>query len=627
MPVRLFTTVSSFQTWLSDRNTRPCLTISFERKKGCFRAAFLFYAWAGSKYELKLPLVNRNFRRFIKNPGNFKPYHGLCIINQNRMILRKLLFAAFLLCFGGTLSHAQSFGWAKAIQGNFFNSKVIADRHGNVYTAGHFSGTIDADMGPGVFPLTSPDGDVFVVKTNAEGKFVWAKKYAGDAGSDVLESIAIDDSANLYLTGYFSNNMVFAIGSTYKTLKSAGASDVFIAKLDSSGNAKWATSFGQAGNAGGADDLGTDISVDQAGNVYITGYFWETVDFDPGPGTEDRGTPDRQSAFVLKLSSAGSFVWAKHFPGTANIYGLSIAVDNSANVYVGGFYNDTADFDPGPGTHTMVASGSSAAFICKLDANGDFDWVKPAGVQGHHVTVSKDDLYVSGDGNVHRFNAQGTKIWTKTFGTALITRLVSDKNGSLYMFGTFSGLFDFDPGPGSRIMISNSDADIYILKLDHSGNFLWVKRIGSNPGGFAFQDVYDVYVDENLGVHASGIFTGRPDFDPGTDSFFLEDGDTSKVSLFTLKYDPAQNPLYTDNDMGNLLVYPNPTNGIVHFGLENGTGNIRIRVMNTAGQVVLESVDDSGLEPSVDLSSLSPGMYWIELQNDLVQTTAKVVRR
>src|SRR5688572_17447825 len=98
-----------------------------------------------------------------------------------------------------------------------------------------------------------------------------------------------------------------------------------------------------------------DIVTDNAGNVYITGNFEDTLDFDPGPGTYKLwGGMSGSDAFLAKYNGAGALIWAKGFGDTTHLdHGERIALDNSGNVYLTGFFRNHVDFDPGPGTTTL----------------------------------------------------------------------------------------------------------------------------------------------------------------------------------------------------------------------------------------------------------------------------------
>ena len=156
------------------------------------------------------------------------------------------------------------------------------DAAGNVYTTGYFRGTVDFDPGPGTVELTSAgtsSRDIFISKLDSGGNLVWAKAIGG-VSNDFGWGIVADSSGNVYTTGDFVGTVDFDPGtgpSEIFELASVGSSDIFISKLDSNGNFVGAWAMG-----GTADDYGYGIFVDTIGNIYATGYFKNTVDFDPG---------------------------------------------------------------------------------------------------------------------------------------------------------------------------------------------------------------------------------------------------------------------------------------------------------------------------------------------------------
>ena len=237
---------------------------------------------------------------------------------------------------------ASAFGGTSTDNGN----AIAVDAAGNVYTTGYFQNTADFDPGIGISNLTSASlngNDVFVSKLDSSGNFVWARSFGGTS-TDTGNAIAVDAAGNVYTTGYFKGIADFDPGAGTSNLTAVGNQDVFVSKLDSSGNFVWAKSFGA-----GSDDDATGVAVDASGNVYTTGTFRSTVDFDPGAGVSNL-TAVQPDVFVSKLDSSGNFVWAKSFGGTSTDNGNAIAIDASGNVYTTGYFYVTADFDPGAGT-------------------------------------------------------------------------------------------------------------------------------------------------------------------------------------------------------------------------------------------------------------------------------------
>ncbi|MFH0865376.1 MAG: SBBP repeat-containing protein [Bacteroidota bacterium] len=197
--------------------------------------------------------------------------------------MKKLFFLLVLTLICGKFILAQEnaiMQWVKQIGGTYSDDRgysLTLDASGNVYTTGFF-GTADFDPGADTFNLTSVGGDIFISKIDSSGNFVWAEQMGG-SDFDYGTSIAVDASGNVYTTGLFRGAADFDPGADTFKLTSAGVEDIFISKLNSSGNFIWAKQID-----GTNLNYGPCIAIDTFGNVYTTGPFHDTADFDPGAG-------------------------------------------------------------------------------------------------------------------------------------------------------------------------------------------------------------------------------------------------------------------------------------------------------------------------------------------------------
>ena len=346
-----------------------------------------------------------------------------------------VVLASFLLQV--VPAQGQNFVWAKQMGGPPFSNQawgVAVDASGNVYTTGEFRGTADFDPGPGVFNLTSlgpavgsGTPNIFVSKLDSAGNFVWARQMGGVDRANAF-GIALDGSGNVYTTGRFLGTVDFDPGpGTFNltSISSINLGDIFVSKLDSAGNFVWAMQVG--GDLG----YGWDVALDVSGNVYTTGVFRGTSDFDPGPGVFNLTSGAVSDIFVSKLDSVGNFVWAKKMGGGSTQFPMGVAVDVSGNVYTTGlFLVSPTDFDPGPGVFSLTPAESSDIFVSKLDSAGNFVWAVEMGG-----------------------------------GFAVESRVVVDGSDNVYTTGTFIKSFDFDPGPNTFILTSAGGADIFVSKL------------------------------------------------------------------------------------------------------------------------------------------------------------------
>ncbi len=400
------------------------------------------------------------------------------------------------------------FLWAKSMGGSSYDygMSIAVDVLGNVYTTGFFQDTVDFDPGSGTQSLTSAGGtDIFIQKLDANGDFLWAKSMGGSY-YDFGYSITVDASGNVYLTGYFNDTVDFDPGSGTYDLTSSGGTDIFIQKLDANGNFLWAKSMG-----GNSSDYGYSNAVDASGNIYTTGTFCCTVDYDLGSGIYNLTSTGDMDIFIQKLDSNGNFVWAKSMGGSSFDNGSSIAVDASGNVYTTGVFQDTVDFDPGSGTHNLTSAGSSDIFIQKLDANGNFLYAKSMGGSSSNVGIS----------------------------------IAVDTSGDVYSTGYFSGTVDLNQSSGTHNLTSAGNDDFFIQKLDANGNFLYAISIGgsSNDRG------YSIAVDASGNVYTTGDFQDTADFDPSCGTYNLISAGYFDIFIQKLKPAPvsAKNVSFTSS--------------------------------------------------------------------------------
>ncbi|GAB4404907.1 MAG: hypothetical protein OHK0039_05480 [Bacteroidia bacterium] len=256
-----------------------------------------------------------------------------------------------------------NFLWARTWGGTSsdFGTSIALDDSGGVYLTGVFAGTADFDPGPGSSPLSSTGGDdIFVQKLDAQGNFLWANAW-GSASDDRGSAIAADAAGTVYTTGWFAGTADIDPGPGSSPRSPAGGIDIFVQKLDAQGNFLWASTWG-----GASDEEGFSIAVDVSGQVYTTGLFAGTADFDPGPGSSPRNAAGGDDAFVQCLDAQGNFLWARTWGGTSNDGGASIATDATGQVYTAGSFFGTADFDPGPGSNPLTATGAEDAFVQKM---------------------------------------------------------------------------------------------------------------------------------------------------------------------------------------------------------------------------------------------------------------------
>ncbi len=300
--------------------------------------------------------------------------------------------------------------WAKRAGGTDYEyaNAIAVDASGNAYVTGSFQGVSDFAGAT----LTSAGGkDIFIAKFRSDGSIEWAKR-AGGIGGDEGYGIAADASGNIYVTGKFSVAMDF----DGAPVSGVNGDDIFIAKLHIDGSVEWVKS------AGGDDaDEGDDITVDPAGNIYLTGEFQKTASFD---GTLLMSFGE-QDMFLAKYNSDGSFQWVRRAGGDMDDYGYAVSADPSGNVYVTGYFSNVANF----GGIKITTAGGGDIFVAKYNRTGNIGWVRRAG-----GTINVEDV-----GN----------------------DIVVDASGSVYATGNYRGAADF----GADTLIGLGGTDIFLWKM------------------------------------------------------------------------------------------------------------------------------------------------------------------
>ncbi len=234
-----------------------------------------------------------------------------------------------------------------------YSYSIDTEPAGNVFITGALTGTADFDT----HSVTSNGArDIFVAKADPAGNWLWVENYGGSL-DDTGNSINVDIVDDLYITGSFSGTATF--GST--NLSSNGVYDIFASKMDTNGNLIWVES------AGGTDyDFGNSICTDLDGNVYITGGFAETVDFDVTTLTGAGG----RDIFVAGINpNEGTWLWAEGAGGAHNDKGNSITVDLDGFIYVAGHFVGSAWFDG----FNLVSAGEYDVFVAKFSGTSSAD--------------------------------------------------------------------------------------------------------------------------------------------------------------------------------------------------------------------------------------------------------------
>lgn len=281
----------------------------------------------------------------------------------------------FLIKFDSNSLYQWQFTWGNSLGAE--GLAVISDTANNYYLGGYKTPAIIEPQSnfKKIFGGITINRDILLTKFSTDGLIQWTRNIGGPKDDIVTrKGIAIYQDC-IYVIGVFSDTVDFDPSTSGTTqLISVGDYDVFVAKYDTVGN--FVSCFG----FGGTDqDKATDITVDNFNNIYLTGWFKGTVDFDPSGqihNVTSQGTNGASDIFIAKYGTQGDLIWVNPYGApvsgsTSLSFGSSIKLDLLGNFYVTGNFFSSCDFDPSPSTMMLSSLGSSDAFIVKYNSSGN----------------------------------------------------------------------------------------------------------------------------------------------------------------------------------------------------------------------------------------------------------------
>jgi hypothetical protein len=560
--------------------------------------------------------------------------------------MRKLFsFFIFFICILNCPAYAQApnWEWAKAASGVVTEKSICVDAAGNSYVTGFFQ--VSATFGSITLTNTSGSGlNLYLVKYNSWGGVVWAHNAGGHSGNEG-EAVAVDDSGNVYLTGYFTDTIVFG-STTFITSSSYGAA--FLVKYNSAGNVIWAKQLGTGSGNGGT--IPHSVAIDYSGNIFVTGYF-RTPSTTFGTvilNSADNGVSE--DIFLVKCDPSGNVLWAKMAGSTNGAISNSVTTDNSGNSYITGwFVSHSLTF----GFSTITNNGNYNSFLARYDPNGNVVWAKGFGggvtdyansvsansagycyvigsmwsssiTIGTHTITNSDTTENTSDIFLIKFAPNGTAVWARSAGTVGIhdygNAVVSDSIGNAYIAGFF-GDSSITFGSSTTNTL-NGYSNIYVTAYNSVGAVVWTKAVGDA----AWDEATSIAVNHSGDCYITGyttssslafgsIIVNNPAA-PGGEFYIAKTGEEAGIHSIT-----------TEN---NISIFPNPSNG--NFQLEikdekfsSRNENAEIEIYDVLGNTVFKSViPNSQIE--IDLSANAKGIYMYRvLSSTTVIGSGKVI--
>jgi FlgD Ig-like domain len=340
--------------------------------------------------------------------------------------------------------------------------------------------------------------------------WAWTESTGGSL-QDYGSSIALTDEA-IYVTGSFKMSSMF--GTT--ELVSSGGYDIFVGKMDYSGNWLWAVSAGGVNN-----DIASDIAVDNDENICLIGRYNNEINF----GSNHLISEGASDIFVSKLDSDGNWLWAIRSVGENFDYGESIALDSENNVYITGSFWETATF----GDSTFISAGADDFYVSKLNSNGEWIWsIQGSGEfrdRGFALNINDNNIFVSGGFNgptyfgsialtgdgiddifVIKLDQDGevqliAVAQSSTTSIAAPRSLFALSDGSIILTGEFFESLYF--GLPTQTLSTNGEYDIFVAKL--SEDFVW--EWTASAGGTGTDYGNSLIADSDSNVWVTGIFS------------------------------------------------------------------------------------------------------------------------
>jgi hypothetical protein len=475
---------------------------------------------------------------------------------------------------------------------------LATDRSGNAMVTGSFQNT-SFNYGQYTVTNSNTSNEVFVARLDASGFPTWLKsagtaqtQSTGAKGNDVGLAVAAGSDDSLFVLGQFSEYALFG----YQPLSgTVGATNLFLARYNSTGEVMWARSAGAV-----SPITGNALAVDKGDNVYLTGTYLTNTSFG-GVYLNGAGSND---CFVASYDGAGKFLWAKNAGGAKSDAGLAITTDLIGGVYIAGSFQTNLIF--GSGEQSLTSAGGSDGFFARLDdfpsnsaplftsqtiphttlsnsnhtfsvgvqtpAPVKFQWlfegapifsatnstfrrgpISYTNVGNYSVVVSNAFGVVTSSPALLTLEIRPTVNWLDQQGGVSGDETIdttADAAGNFYL----TGYIGTNATIGTTVLTSTAASNVFVARFGSDGGVLWARKSSGTGRGWG----QSIAVDAQSNVVVAGSFLATTTISFGSST--LTNNSQATADIFLAKYSPVGDVLWGKKAGG---IYTDKANAVV----------------------------------------------------------------
>jgi len=555
--------------------------------------------------------------------------------------MKKLfLLIVFTIFHAYSYSQQINFEWNKIIgnTGQTAGLSIKCDSLGYVYASGTFEGIISYN---GAIFNSDTGQDGYLFKLDTLGNLIWSKQFSSNYNVKI-HSITIDENNNVIVLGNYRVRVDFDVILNTNNTDTIYSSNMFISKYDPNGNLLWAK------NTGGVAYDGNSVAVDSNNDILITGKSVDVIYFDTIASVTTLDSTyytypaphwvftQPEMGFIAKYDQNGNKIWIKKTDGNPQ----EIISDRNNNIIVtGNFGNNITSFDG----FAISPIGFETSYLAKYTSSGSLNWVKISGGSanwnsGYGLAVdTANNIYQSGqlmgndvefEGNIvsifegtdaylSKYDKLGNLIWYHIIGSLKTMAdeqdnfnrgcaLIIDNKGDILLLGYFSDTLTFD----TTNLRSNGAPDLLLIKYNSSGTVL----VSAQFSDYGWVGGNGLSIDKNNDIYLTG-FTTLSSWDSRLPSYAF---------IGKIKEPIPTSPLNIreNSDSYKMLIYPNPSKGIIHLEFSDIKDQKLIEIFSIDGKKIKEIIST---ESNISFEINKSGFYLVLIQIDDKIISRKIV--